>query len=81
MLLLQLTAYSVVAITVIVLKIKNCGKAKRKDGGGKLSWFETFGLGCRVMVSSTFSGAATLCGAKALHLYSNLPVLAMLPVS
>ena len=34
----------------------------------------------RTLVGSAFAGPATLCAVKALMLYSNLPVLAMLPV-
>ncbi|KAE9364247.1 hypothetical protein N431DRAFT_354538 [Stipitochalara longipes BDJ] len=34
----------------------------------------------RTLVSSAFAGPATLCAVKALMLYSNLPVLAMLPI-
>jgi hypothetical protein len=38
-------------------------------------------MGSRTLVSSAFTGPAILYGAKALMLYENLPVLAMLPVS
>lgn len=38
-------------------------------------------MGSRILVSSAFTGPAILYGAKALMLYENLPVLAMLPVS
>ena len=37
-------------------------------------------MGLRILVSSCFAGPATLAGVKALMLFSNLPVLAMLPV-
>jgi len=37
-------------------------------------------MGCRTLSSSVFAGAAMLCGAKALMLFENLPVLAMMPV-
>jgi hypothetical protein len=53
--------------------------AKRKPEE-EYKFLDVFVLGCRTLASSIFSGAAMLSGAKALMLYSNLPVLAMLPV-
>jgi hypothetical protein len=38
-------------------------------------------MGSRNLASSAFTGPAILYGVKALMLYENLPVLAMLPVS
>jgi hypothetical protein len=37
-------------------------------------------MGLRILVSSAVAGPAMLFGVKALMLYENLPVLAMLPV-
>jgi hypothetical protein len=38
-------------------------------------------MGSRILVSSAFTGPAILYGARALMLFENLPVLAILPVS
>jgi amino acid transporter len=78
--LVQLAAYIIVAITVLLVRlIKNFRRAKRKPEE-QYNWWEWFVMGLRIIVSSCFAGPATLYGVKALMLYSNLPVLAMLPV-
>jgi len=76
--LVQLAAYIIVAITVLLARAKNFRPARRKEE--TYSWGETFIFMARTIVSSAFAGPATLCAVKALMLFSNLPVLAMLPV-
>ena len=77
--LLQLAAYIIVAITVLLVRAKDFRGARRKEDE-KYTWGETFIFLARTLVSSAFAGPATLCAVKALMLYDNLPVLAMLPV-
>ena len=77
--LVQLAAYIIVTITVLLVRLKNFPRAKRKPEE-QYSWWEWFVMGLRIIVSSCFAGPATLYGVKALMLYSNVPVLAMLPV-
>ena len=77
--LVQLAAYIIVAVTVLLVRLKNFRRAKRKPEE-QYNWWELFVMGLRIIVSSCFAGPATLYGVKALMLYSNLPVLAMLPV-
>jgi len=57
----------------------NFRRAKQKDEE-KYKWWELFVMGLRILVSSAFAGPAMLCGVKALMMFANLPVFAMLPV-
>ncbi len=77
--LIQLATYLIVAITVLLSRLVNFRRAKRKSDE-EYEFRGLFILGCRTLASSIFSGVAVLCGAKALMLSSNLPILAMLPV-
>ncbi|PMD37693.1 hypothetical protein L207DRAFT_568614 [Hyaloscypha variabilis F] len=77
--LLQLAAYIIVAITVLLVRAKDFRGARRKEDE-KYTWGETFIFLARTLVSSAFAGPATLCAVKALMLYDNLPVLAMFPI-
>jgi amino acid transporter len=74
-----LVAYIIVAVTALLVRLKDFRRAKRKPEE-QFKWWELFVMGLRIIVSSCFTGPATLCAVKALMLYSNLPVLAMLPV-
>jgi len=78
--LIQLAAYLIVAIVVLLVRLRNFRHAKRKSEDGAYTLWEWFVMGCRTLSSSVFAGAAMLCGAKALMLFENLPVLAMMPV-
>jgi hypothetical protein len=83
-LLLQITAYSAVAVVLLLIKLKNFRKPKRKSEGDeeeRYSIGKKFVVGSRICVSAGLSATGMLFGAKALMLYDNLAVLAMLPVS
>lgn len=87
MLLLQLTAYGSVVVIVLFIQIKKLGvasfsKAKRKDSDreGNYSLVETFVIGVRLFISACFGAFSALFATKALMLYDNIYVLAMLPV-
>ena len=81
MLLLQITAYCAVAATVLVVRLRNFRKSKRKAPEERYTWFEIFVIGSGILIPSAVAAVATLCSARALMLYHSLPVLAMLPVS
>jgi hypothetical protein len=74
-----LATYLIVGITVLLVRLINFRRAKRKPEEQYKLW-ELFIIGSRTFASSGVAGVAMLSGAKALMLYSNLPVLAMLPV-
>jgi len=82
-LLLQSTAYGAVAVVLLLIKVKNYRKSKRKSEKDEESFSigKKFVVGARICVSAVLSAVGMLFGAKALMLYDNLAVLAMLPVS
>jgi hypothetical protein len=78
-LLVQLGAYTIVAIVVLLVRLKNF-RAPRRKGEESYSWFESIFLSFRILASSSVASIATLCSAQALMHFPNLPLLAMLPV-
>jgi hypothetical protein len=68
---------------VLFIKLKNFRKPRRKGESEerKFTILQKLVLGVRLCVSAATSAVAVLCGAKALMLYENLGVFAMLPVS
>lgn len=80
MFLIQLVAYVVVAITVVVLRVRSFRRGKRKGEEESYLVWERAVVATRMLLSSYILGFAALCGVKALMLYSSLPVIAMLPV-
>ncbi|OWP05282.1 hypothetical protein B2J93_8024 [Marssonina coronariae] len=78
-LLIQLGAYAMVAVTLLLVQL---GKLRTKFPRAEesRSWFETFLIGFRILLSSSIASLGMLCGARALLHCPNLPVLAMLPI-
>jgi hypothetical protein len=68
---------------LLLIKLKNFRKPKRKSEGDeeRFSIGKKFVIGVRICVSAALSATGMLFAAKALMLYDNLAVLAMLPVS
>ncbi len=82
MLLMQLSAYVTVAVVVLVVKLSNIrAPPKRKKTREEQYTLKEFGLiGFRILTSNSITGVGMLLGAQALMEFSNLPILAMLPV-
>jgi hypothetical protein len=79
-LLIQLTAYVVVAFVVLLLALRSLRMPGRKSEDG-YSFFEYAFIGFRILLSSAVASVAMLCSAQAIMHFPNLPLLAMLPVS
>ncbi|KAK2623803.1 hypothetical protein QTJ16_006984 [Diplocarpon rosae] len=78
-LLIQLGAYSTVAVTLLLAQLRKLWTKppKIKEGNSR---FETLLIGFRILLSSSIASLGMLCGAQALLRCPNLPVLAMLPI-
>jgi hypothetical protein len=77
--LLQLTAYSTVAIAILFVKIYQTRRPKQQTDEG-YTIFQRVVIGIRLLISGSFSAVGMICAAEALMLYNNLNVLAFLPV-
>ncbi|TVY81636.1 hypothetical protein LSUE1_G007519, partial [Lachnellula suecica] len=79
---LQITAYCLVGFVVLLVKLKNFRRPKLKvdETVEKFSILQKLAIGARLGVSSFLAAVAMLFGAKALVLYENLCILAMLPI-
>ena len=79
-LLVQLGAYAIVAVVVLLLRLKNSWGPEEKPQD-EYKWCEYLLIGFRILLSSTTASFAMLSGAWALLRFPNLPLLVMLPVS
>lgn len=68
---------------VLFVKLKNFRKPRARNESEeerKYTVLQKLIIGFRLIVSSSISALAVLCGAEALMLFENLGVFAMLPV-
>ncbi|KAF4633768.1 hypothetical protein G7Y89_g4341 [Cudoniella acicularis] len=79
-LLLQITAYCSVAVIVLVIKLIDFRKTKRKSLDETYTIVEVLIVGLRLCISACSSAVAILCAAEALMLYDNLFLLSLLSI-
>lgn len=82
MLLMQLGAYVAVAVVVLVVRLGNIRAAPKwtKPRDEQHTLKECGLIGFRIFTSNSIAGVGMLLGAQALMEFSNLSILAMLPV-
>jgi hypothetical protein len=69
-----------VVVVLLAITIINWRNPKRRSDG-KYTIGERLIIGCRVIISAWFTAVAMMLSVRALKLYDNLSILAMIPVS
>ncbi|KAG9235177.1 hypothetical protein BJ875DRAFT_542325 [Amylocarpus encephaloides] len=80
--LLQVAAYLLVVVVIIVTRLVHWRNAKRgaKSKFWRYTILQALIVGVRLLISACFSAFAMLFAANALMLYNNLTILSMLPI-